>query len=363
MKPVKLLEQAGENLDQVHYAAACRVYKKVLARPASPAQRLRALLGLGHGLRMLARFKEAGRYYRQALQLSRVHKDKASVLDAQVGLAMSLRGQEKYEEACRLLERSVVQYGRQHDRFGLFHSLWFLAGTLRLCGRLDHSAKFFRHALGLAKRLGYEEGVAYGLCGLGGINRVRGDARSSLLCYQQACRLFNKLKNPFGLAYSSCGIGNAFRILGRTKNALAWTKLSIRRYLAQGDRVNVGYTYFTLAMLYMGSAQFSSSRTAIARMKRLFSSVQDNRGLVYVDLGLANLSLAQNRLDQAPVFFRKGLSRAVRLKLPLEKLYCLQGLHPIAKSLNDRYFSLGCVSPVTAQKVVRLGGGFIFNFR
>lgn len=237
-----------------------------------------------------------------------------------MGAAMCVRGLEKFLEAIRRLAICSRAYRKSHDREGYAYALWALGTTQRFAGRLAAAERNLRESVRLYEKLGDPNGLAYAHCGLGGTLRMRGGYRESFNLYRRANRVFRHQKDKFGEAYSHCGQGNALRMQKKVPAALLHMERAERLYRRLRQKGPLGFVLWSRAQADISLGRYAEAKKRLAESARIFKSVHDLRGLVYYDLGMAQLLMAQNDPRCFP-FFRRAWQRARRQNLPLETGY------------------------------------------
>lgn len=305
---------------------------------------------LGDIFRQLERYDIAKRWYKNSAgAVSRMNSDRKIKnqwrLDASTGEALCWRGLEKYARSLRLLKTNLSTYEKNRDLQGSAYLMWAVGTTLRFMGRLKEADKNLQSAVRLYKKLGDKSGYAYALCGLGGTLRMRGLYKKSQSCYRSAQTQFKKDGDEFGLAYSSCGQANALRMQGRFKEARRHFKRAFSIYRRKNLMGPLGFVLWSLAQQDIQLLNIDKANRHLREAGKLFKSVKDKRGLVYVQLGWGMYHKRSNT-TKAYACFKKAYKKAKRLDLKLEMTHAARLLG--IKNAETMYRSLGVIQPGSA---------------
>ncbi len=281
-----------------------------------------AALRLADVCRQLENFKSAVHWYQVALHLARRAKVSQDVSDAYLGLAMCERGIQKFPSAIRLLTASLLSYEKSHDSEGAAYALWALGTTQRFAGRLIQAESNLRRSIARYKKIDDPSGLAYAMCGLGGTLRMRGKYVESFSLYKKASKTFVRFRDRFGEAYSNCGQGNALRMQGKLSAALPFMKKAERLYRQLGQKGPLGFVLWSRGQWELERNNVAMARRFFFDAKKIFKKVKDRRGILYCDLGFAEILRLKNKPDFRRVF-RRITTTAQALGLPLEKTYAL----------------------------------------
>jgi tetratricopeptide (TPR) repeat protein len=220
------------------------------------SERLRSLLGASACLRILNRFPQARKMWRDVRRsawaaplLSRSPGERGDSLFAEVLLEQALveRGLGHHAAAGRTLHRCIAAFARTRDAEALRHAWWALAGVERFSGRFRPALRAFRKAESLARRTGDASAEAYALCGQAACHRLLGGRRPAFSKYKAAHRIFVRTKDRFGQAYGLCGMGNALRVYGDARRARLPYEAALARFEAAKRAVPNKSAYGLLA--------------------------------------------------------------------------------------------------------------------
>jgi tetratricopeptide (TPR) repeat protein len=291
-----------------HYHRARVLY----GRLAVPSEEQRAALGASHCLRVLSRYRDAARLWRD--------RPPTQTAGGDVGLekALVFRGLGRFPDARRALAKARAVFSREGDAAGLQHAFWALGGLERFSGRLQRALPAFVAAARWAKKTGDESARAFALCGLAGVQRVLGQDRASLANYRKASRVFDKLKDPFGRAYGLCGQANALRTFGDPRPTLALYARSAALYRRLGDASSEGFAHWGRGGSLRRLRRWKEAAQAYARALALFRRSDDPRGVVMAFLGRARLASDAGDPSRAARDRSIALAFSRRHRLPYE---------------------------------------------
>ncbi len=292
---------------------ALSFYKKLQDVPGKQE----ALLRIADQYRQQERFQEAMTYYRQAKKCGR--KDSSESIDAECGTALALRGEGNFLGAFFQLRKCYQRYAKSKDFAGMAHAAWALGTTARFLARFDDAQRWLKRSAHLYRRVGDAAGQAYVRCGLGGTFRMQGRPSDSLRLYKEAATFFRSSGDRFGWAYANCGQGSALRMLGRTSEALKFMRTAESVYGELGQRGPLAFVKWGIALALLDRGDLRESHRQLIVAQRLFRSVDDKRGQVYVILAHGESKRAMG--GPAEPIFRRALRHAARRRLPFEEAH------------------------------------------
>jgi tetratricopeptide (TPR) repeat protein len=288
---------------------------------------MNAACRLGDVERQLENFSSAVGWYSLAYRLAsrNSHHYSTMIHDAALGRALSLRGMGNLTAAAQELKMLAKKYRKADDKGGYAHAMWALGTTERFLGRLKEAESHLKLSVSLYTQLQDPVGLAYARCGLGGTLRMRGRAKESGQLYAKANNVFRKNGDAFGTAYSFCGQGNALRMQGFLKQSLIYSRQAFKIYTSLHQKSPLAFVLWTLAQTNISLKNYSLADHYLTRAEKLFKSVKDRRGLVYISLGRGELYRQQN-IQKAPSFYNRAIRSAKRLNLQFEIVHGRRGL-------------------------------------
>jgi tetratricopeptide (TPR) repeat protein len=295
------------------YRSAEILYRKLNV----PSERLQTIFGVSACLRILGRYKEAGRLWAK-WEPNALIRSASTLSEIELERALVARGQGHFSEARRRMARALSRLSRRKDAGALQHAHWILGGLERFSGRFPEALKAFDQAVRLARRTKDLSSEAFALCGLAGVQRVVGRDRASLANYAEAHRILSKIGDPFGQAYGLCGRANALRVFGDAAKTVPLYRQSAALYRRLGDASSEGFAEWGLGGSFRRLGRFPESLAAYRRALALFKKSKDDRGMVMAHLGLARWAEASGREQEACFSAARGLSEARRARLPYE---------------------------------------------
>jgi hypothetical protein len=151
---------------------------------------------------------------------------------------------------------------------------------------------------------------------------MKGRAKESFQYYRLAHHNFMRLKDQFGIAYSNCGQGNALRMQNRISDAFPYMKRAEFIYRKLKQVGPLGFVLWSQSQAELARHNLKRARGCLGEAKRLFEKVGDKRGLLYVNLGYAEVATqAHDSLAQS--IYSKSLRAATNLALPFERAHAL----------------------------------------
>jgi hypothetical protein len=153
--------------------------------------------------------------------------------------------------------------------------------------------------------------------------------------------MFKRFNDRFGLAYSFCGQSNALRMQKKIAEALPLMKRAERLYRSLQLKGPLAFVLWSQSQAYCALKRWPIAAKLLKEADDLFHSAHDQRGILYANLGRAEILLRKNNLIYQSVF-RKALKTAARLHLPFERAHAIRTSNP---QLAARWYRRCGVAP------------------
>ncbi len=258
----------------------------------------------------LGRYQEAQCYYERALKIYQElgDQERIAVLLDNLGLVYLNQGQgeraiEKFQE-CHHLRRTTA------DVFGEAKVCHNLAWAYAESGEWDQATTFYLQSQRIKMRLGDLEGLALTLNNLGILHMHRGMWSEAERCQEEALRIRKQLDNKYGLGASYDNFGDLARAKGEWKAAFGHYKRAQRLRTEIKDEVGACISLFNLGCLDVDQGHHQKAERSLLASRDCLERFENPVDLVQVDLALAELYLAMDRLDKAREFGSRSLSGA-----------------------------------------------------
>ncbi|MGO9016345.1 MAG: tetratricopeptide repeat protein [Dissulfurispiraceae bacterium] len=323
-KIIALIRKAEVLRDKAQYREALKFFKSALAiskRGGHVSGILDATLAIADISRMTGDFDRAINNYEEALEACEALGQTLTAADCMVGMGLSLRAIGMWKEALQFVSAARKTYRREKDKRGAAFSLWAEAGVYRVAGNIGKAITLFTEAKTSFASIGFNSGIAYALCGLGGTHRIAGKYGESLQYYRQANQMFGSLKDKFGTAYSHCGIGNAYRMQMRYGDAMRHFRKAAHLYEEIGDIVSYSYTLWSIATACKMKRDFPQAETYTSAALRNFKKTKDPRGVIYCDMLIGEMDFMKGRNAAAGKRLRRALLLAGKYGFSLEQCH------------------------------------------
>ncbi|MDD4004383.1 MAG: tetratricopeptide repeat protein [Elusimicrobiaceae bacterium] len=285
---------------------AIKWYRQAGLTEKDPENKAWLLLGLAACLRTLGSGKRA---YKAAVKAGEAARDleiDELLVAAELEAALALRAQGEFEQSLSGLKDVFNTYLANSDYQGMGYVHWAIGGVYRLQGRLDLAVHEFSRAITLAKKTGDETALGYAYFGLAGASRIAGNIADSEKFYRLADTIFKDSDDTFARAYVNCGLANALRQKGVYDEAFTRYTEADRLYSSINDEPDLGFVKWGLGSILLKRGELKKAFEQFKLAEKLFSKYDEKRGqlltqfsLACADYLLGNRRQAATRFDRA----------------------------------------------------------------
>lgn len=235
-----------------------------------PAERARALVGLGELCHALADHTSADRYLRQGLALWQQVGEQRWIAWARFQLGMLAASQGHHALAIVELEVALALYGELDDKWGVATVLNQLGSTAITTGDYARAAAYLNDAIPLMRSLGDRRtGLAVSLNALGRIVLAQGETARSILLFEEALDIFAERNVREGLAWSYINLGLAGLYAGDLAAAARVLRLCLDLYVELDMIVGITASLNGLAALAVAQGRHADAARLVAAVERL----------------------------------------------------------------------------------------------
>jgi tetratricopeptide (TPR) repeat protein len=290
--------------------------------------RVATLHSLGNVYRARGPFEEAVKFYRDALDISRMTADlldESAIILTHLGRTYSAQGE--VEETIRCYREALIIARQVGDRRLEGIQLGYLGSmAYDTLGQFDQAIGYYEESLVIAREIGDRRGEGDRLASLGKAYHGLGEIEQAIGYYEEALAIAREIGNRGNEGFAICSLGDAYRALGQPERAITSYKdaLAIARETGhrRGEGVDLGSLGLAYSVLgHMGEAiEKYEKALAIACTigdRQQESIWRDNLGLVYRALG---------QFGQAVRFHEEALAIIREIGNPSGKSYCLLDL-------------------------------------
>jgi tetratricopeptide (TPR) repeat protein len=166
---------------------------------------LRMYQGLGHSegtaytccalgglFRMLGRYSQSEKFYREANRRMRLRKDVFGIAYSYCGLGNVERMSGRFLQALPFYRKAEKLYATIGDRVSYAYTLWSIATTYKMLGQYSPSWSAYQEADHLFRITGDTRGLIYSRLGFAEIEYLKGDQAKGNKHWQQALDLSSK---------------------------------------------------------------------------------------------------------------------------------------------------------------------------
>jgi tetratricopeptide (TPR) repeat protein len=154
-----------------------------------------------------AEYEDAGRGYREALEIFRKLRSEANVAGCLHQLGVIAREQSHFEEARRLCKNSLRIYKKLDDQGCVAISLHLLGNITYTQGNIDEAGRLYGESLEISRKFGNQYTVASTLHQLAMIAQAKGDIGEARHLYGESLEIERRLNNQNGIAITLYALG------------------------------------------------------------------------------------------------------------------------------------------------------------
>ena len=236
LKKREYLLRAGQAAQAAYANAAAIDYFQRVLPLLPPAEQAAVMRRLGQVLELVGKWREAGAYYRQALELAEQLDDRQGQAQAQVLMGELLRKQGQYDEARRWLAQAQAGFEALGDRSGVAQVFHYLGSLASQQGDHASASGLYEASLAIRRELGEQPGIASLLSNLGIVARSQGDYARARRLHQESLAIRRELGNKWAIGVSLNNLANVAIDLGEFQEARTRLEEALRLMREVGDR-------------------------------------------------------------------------------------------------------------------------------
>jgi tetratricopeptide (TPR) repeat protein len=273
-------------------------------------RRLRTLYRTAESLAELGDFEEALRYYDEALQLQRRHRDRRGMSITLMAMGDTyLFRMGRPEPALDAYAQALALKREVRDRKGEPEVLHQMAYARYVQGRIEEAERLYEQVLDLSRKVKNRRAEGNALNGLGNCRLAQGRPQDALALYEQALSVRKKAKDERGVANTTYNLGRAHLVLGQVERAIEYftRALALRRQML--DIRAEAETHFDLARASAQVKRFDDAVHHFREAAHLARRVRRPRLEVMALYGAGVIELNRERSAEAIALLRQALER------------------------------------------------------
>lgn len=215
---------------------------------APPAERAKALAGLGSLATTMGDYADAEAWLMEALAIYQSWEDHRQVAATQQSLALAAQGQNRYDRAEGLFASSLALARTHGDDEVLVIALNGLAVAAQERADIEGATALYEECLAVARRVGAPRFVAIALGNLGNLADDRGDAERAVALYEESLAKYREIVDRRGTAMCLYSLGH--QAIARDDDNQAGSLLAeaLQIFVELGDRRAIAETLDLLAL-------------------------------------------------------------------------------------------------------------------
>ncbi len=300
---------------------ALRYYRTALdmaARTdATPATRMRILIGLGDSQTHIGDFENAAASLSAAWQLSRgetaspTQARQAAEIARRLGRVFERRG--KYDEAMQWLESALreinrdVSSGQAVERVRIYLDIGWVHYRR---GDLDEAQHWRARALEISEGLDYyaEMGSAYN--GLAAVANLKGDWNNAIQFARRGLEVREMIGDLEGVSRSHTNLGGILFSVGRWDEALPHLERSLELKRRTGDAKFLAGAYSNLGYYHLHKGDLARARELFELARRHAEKIRDTNATCLALNALAQAAMLENDFDGAAALLGSSIAQA-----------------------------------------------------
>ena len=287
------LRKAGEAA-QRDYAnvAAINYYEKTLPL-LDIEEHTDVLLKLGEVHELIGNFKEAAKYYDQALSQSKDLGDRKRQAWVEVALGEFLRKQGKLTEASNTLEHANKLFEEVGDMAGQGQVLHHMGSIADQSGDFETATRLMTESLNIRQQLGDQRQSAYMLGNLGIVAARQGQLEKARSLYEQSLELRREIGDRWGVANVLNNLGFSYLEIGDLKAARPRLEEAVAILRELGDRWYIGNALNNLGNVIRDQGEYTVSKEKYNESLEIYRDLGDKWALAYLFEDAACLAALQ----------------------------------------------------------------------
>jgi len=329
-----LLKAADYAREHYQNENAIELYLKLIDILEEPVLFFDVRKKLASVFRLIGRWSDAEKEYRNALVLSAELENDEKIAEIMCDLGKLLLDKGEYDEARTMLNDALIIFDDKNNQKGKCLVVGYIGLIYYYKGDLDNAVKYFYRRLNIATDMKDSLNMAVSYRYLGGVSYYKGEYRQALQYYQHTLMIAEELESEIDIAFAKGNLGLAYTYLNDFDNALKYYSESIEIYQKFGDKDGISYTDHNMGELYLWRGDWERAMIAFKEQLSIANELGSSRQIAMAQNNIGNIYKQQKNYEEAEKYYHKAIEIAENLTL--KNILC-----EFYYELAELYFEMG----------------------
>ncbi len=329
------------------------------------SQKAKHIFGLLHLQR--GELEEAERYYEDYKNYVAKHGTKSELAEAYMSLSALRFYQSRYKEALKFA-REAMNISRGAVDYKTLSSMYNLLGVIYdVLGRSDEALEKFQRLYELAKRAGDLKYMAYAYNNIGVLYYSMGDLQKVRKYLESALKLHKKMGNRKFIATSYYNLAGLYADIGDYQRAFAYFKKAVEIYKKIGDMHSVALAEIWYGLSLIEAERVKEAKEHIVSGLKVAEDMGYSKAMLLGNVGLARISMHDEDYKRAEEIMKNSgeLADIMKEDMDVYPLYLITlcELSFIIGNAKEGEVCIGELSVVSEKSEDFEIGGYLHLFR
>ncbi|MEZ4886611.1 MAG: tetratricopeptide repeat protein [Chitinophagales bacterium] len=345
IKSIEYLEKAGmyaqENFQNQQALDLFERLLKQLQNLKDPDLTWKILLKKAAVLRTIGKWDAAQEVYEDAMELARMFKNEAYIIEIQFNLARIFSLQGKYQTSLNLYQQILTAYKSTNNKTQIANTIGYMGVVHINLSEYEKAAKCFQQQISLASELGDEKNHATALGNLGSLFNQIGNHEAAMDCYRKSYELFEKIGSPQNAAMNLANMGTIATVKDDYDSAMDYYQKSLKRFEKTGYQHGIAYTIVNIGYTFMQKGLYNEAFSYYEKSLRLSLQMKDRRLQAFAEGNIGMVHYHKNNCELALPYLDKAIEghHHIGFKYSLAEWYwakalCLYELMTYSRALD-----------------------------
>ncbi|NQV17697.1 MAG: tetratricopeptide repeat protein [Armatimonadetes bacterium] len=282
-KTIEYLEKAGDHAKENYdNEQAIELYDKLLGQQITTELKIDTLLKKGEILRLIGKWKDAIKIFRNALKLSQELGDKKKFSNVVGNMGSVYLKQSNYSKAMECYEEKLKISKELGDELGIARVFGSKGRIYWSKGDYFRAKECFEKQLKISEELENKGAISKAVGNMGNVYKIQSNFTKAMECYEGQLKISEELgfKNGISVAVGNMGVIHYFQ--GNYVKAIECIDKQLKICEELGDKKGISNAVGSMGSVYLKQGNYSKAMECYKKDLTICEELGDKKGISIV---------------------------------------------------------------------------------